>query len=61
MVAVDAVTSGGLTEHEALRSGFLYAAVFYFSNAILWRIASHRRMMRFLERLKVEYAEQTYG
>jgi hypothetical protein len=59
-LCVDALT-GGIGETTALRGGFLFAACFYWTNAAVWRLLAHARVMRFLAHLKVEYAEHTYG
>ncbi len=61
IVGADAVLAGGLTEAVALRSIFLYAAVFYFSNAGFWRALSHGRALSFLTKLKVDFAEHVYA
>lgn len=60
VLGVDAIT-GGINETSALRGGFLFAAGFYWTNAVVWRVSAHARVMRFLDHLKVDYAEHTYG
>lgn len=61
VMAVDALAAGGLEQMLALRTGFLFGAVFYFTTAILWRVTARTRVMHFLTKLKSDFPEQTYG
>lgn len=44
-----------------LRVGACYAAVFYWIDALWWRVRSYDRVMSFLRQLKVDYVEHMYG
>ena len=61
IVAVDAFALGGLDQMLALRTGFLFAGVFYFTTAILWRVTARARVMLFITELKSDRSGQTYG
>lgn len=60
-IAADAMTAGGINEMGIFRAAFLFGAAFYLSNAVIWRVKAHNRVMLFLRNLKVDYAEQLHG
>lgn len=61
VVAVDAFAVGGLEQMLALRTGFLFTSIFYFTTAILWRVTARTRVMLFITQLNSDRSEQPYG